>query len=76
MIPWYCFDPREFDCGILDYKKKWIGQPKIGTIRASFILESVKELKDNLRKINSDLLITMGKPEEIIQSINLITLML
>lgn len=55
----YCFNPD-------DYKTLPIGFPKTGCLRAKFILESVSILKFNLQKLGSDLLVYIGKPEEVI----------
>lgn len=55
----YCFDPRHY------ITTPW-GNPKTGNFRAQFLLESILDLKQNLRNIGSDLLIKFGKPEEIL----------
>ncbi len=62
LIPLYCFDPRQFEMTEL-------GFPKTGSFRAKFLIESVADLKHNLQKIGSNLLIRIGKPEEIIPEI-------
>lgn len=59
IIPVYCFDPRQF-------QETKLGFPKTGKYRAKFLIESVENLKQNLRAIGSDLLIRFGKPEDII----------
>lgn len=41
------------------------GNPKTGAYRTQFLLESVLDLKRQLRSVGSDLLIAMGKPEEV-----------
>eukprot|EP01025_Chloroclados_australasicus_P029737 TRINITY_DN2970_c0_g1_i1.p1 TRINITY_DN2970_c0_g1~~TRINITY_DN2970_c0_g1_i1.p1 ORF type:complete len:601 (-),score=68.60 TRINITY_DN2970_c0_g1_i1:171-1973(-) len=66
VLPLYCFDPRYFDNNIIDRKTGKKGEPKTGPYRAQFLLESVLDLKQNLRKVGSDLLIQIGKPELII----------
>lgn len=58
VIPVYVFDVRVFR-GSTAY-----GYPKTGVHRAKFILESVKDLQRSLRKLGSDLIIRMGRPEE------------
>ncbi len=58
VVPVYVFDERIFK-GITKY-----GFPKTGKFRAKFILESILDLKQNLQKIGSDLVIRIGKPEE------------
>ncbi len=59
VLPVYIFDPRQWR-GTLPHS----GLPKMGSHRARFILESVANLKKNLRKRGADLLIRIGKPEE------------
>merc|ERR1711998_693963 len=44
--------------------------PKTGFFRARFLLQSAIELKQQLRRIGSDLWITVGQPEEVIPSLN------
>lgn len=62
VIPIYCFDPRQFANTDLDF-------PKTGSFRAKFLIESVADLKQSLQKLGSNLLIRLGKPEEIIPEI-------
>ncbi|KAL0033876.1 hypothetical protein WJX77_008773 [Trebouxia sp. C0004] len=57
VVPLYCFDPRHF--GTTPH-----GSKKTGDYRAKFLLESVQDLKQNLKSIGSDLLIHMGRPED------------
>jgi deoxyribodipyrimidine photo-lyase len=57
VLPFFCFDPRQF-CAT-----SW-GSPKTGAFRAQFLLESVLDLKAQLRAVGSDLLICVGRPEE------------
>jgi deoxyribodipyrimidine photo-lyase len=59
VIPLYCFDPRQFG------PMRW-GFPKTGAIRAQFLLESVADLRQQLRALGSDLLIRQGEPETVI----------
>jgi len=59
VIPLYCFDPRYFT-------KNKFNHLNTGNKRAQFIIESVQNLKDNLRRIGGDLLVFEGLPEEII----------
>ena len=76
----YCFDPRHFQKS--QYApKRWgvVRNPKVhfksanqsgprkcGVIRAKFLLESVIDLKQRLEAIGSDLLVFVGRPEEIL----------
>jgi len=59
VLPVYVFDPRHF---ILT---PW-GNPKTGNFRAQFLLDSVLDLKANLRGVGSDLIIKFGKPENVL----------
>ena len=59
IIPVYVFDERNFE-------NRWLGFKKTGVIRAKFLLESVQNLRENLRKIGSELVVRVGKPEEIL----------
>lgn len=58
-VPLYCVDPRHFG-------KTEMGFPKTGSFRAQFLLESLQTLRDRLREKGSDLVIRLGKPEEVI----------
>lgn len=58
VIPVYVFDERIF-LGKTSY-----GFPKTGKYRAKFILESVHDLRESLRKLGSSLIVRVGKPEE------------
>ncbi len=59
VLPVYCFDPFYF-------KKNTSGSPKTGSLRARFLLESVADLRSNLRSLNSELIIRIGSPAEIL----------
>lgn len=56
IIPVYCFDDDHF-------KLTEFGFHKTGNFRAQFLLESLKDLDENLRKLGSGLIIVRGKPE-------------
>jgi len=58
VIPVYVFDTRVFTATTPN------GFPKTGKYRAQFIIESVQNLKANLKKLGSDLIVRIGKPEE------------
>ena len=62
VFPVYCFDPRHFG-------KTEFGFPKTGIFRAKFLLESVADLRKNLRSLGSDLIIRVGNPEEILTNL-------
>lgn len=57
VIPVFIFDPRVF------LGKTRFGFPKTGKFRTKFILESVEDLRSNLRKLGSDLVVMQGYPE-------------
>lgn len=56
VIPVYCFDEKQF-------VTTSSGLKKTGDFRVRFLRESVQNLKENLQKIGSDLLIIHGRPE-------------
>jgi deoxyribodipyrimidine photo-lyase len=56
IIPVYCFDDAHFECTKYGFKKT-------GSFRAQFLLESLRDLDENLRNLGSGLLILKGKPE-------------
>src|SRR5690348_14132102 len=59
VLPVYCFDPFYF-------KTTSLGLQKTGNIRAKFLLESVADLRANLRRIGGELIVQTGNPAEII----------
>lgn len=59
VLPVYCFDPR-------DYGKSSFGFDKTGPFRAAFLLECVANLRANLRERGSDLVVRIGRPEEVL----------
>lgn len=59
VIPLYCIDPRQ-------YGKTSLGFDKTGTFRAQFLLESLQVLRERLRSKGSELIVRIGKPEEVI----------
>lgn len=62
VIPVYCFDHSHFAKTAFETKKT-------GNFRAAFLLESLANLEENLRKLNSGLVILKGKPEDEIYKI-------
>ena len=60
IIPVYVFDERVFK------GKTSFGFPKTGRHRARFILESVENLRQNLRERGVELIVRVGKPENIL----------
>jgi deoxyribodipyrimidine photo-lyase len=59
VLPVYCFDPFYF-------RKNLSGNPKTGSLRARFLLESVADLRKNLQNIGGELIIRIGNPAEIL----------
>ncbi|RDK84666.1 DASH family cryptochrome [Marinirhabdus gelatinilytica] len=53
----YCFDPRH-------YGETLYGFPKTGAFRAKFLLETILDLQETLKKVNIPLYISTKKPEE------------
>ncbi|RUS80278.1 hypothetical protein EGW08_011962 [Elysia chlorotica] len=63
LIPLYCFDPRH-------YKGTYhFGFPKTGKYRASFIIDSVVDLRSAIQSLGSKLIVRHGKPENVIQEL-------
>ena len=63
VIPVYIFDERVFKT------KMPFGFPKTGKYRAKFIIESIENLRENLRKCGSELYVFVGKTEDIISDL-------
>lgn len=59
IVPVYCFDPREFEMTSFQTRKT-------GLIRTCFLLECVADLQASLKKLGGDLIIRLGKPEDIL----------
>jgi deoxyribodipyrimidine photo-lyase len=59
VLPVYIFDPFYF-------KTTASGLAKTGNIRARFLLESVADLRQNLKALGGDLIIRTGSPAELI----------
>lgn len=60
ILPVYVFDERVF------YGRTSYGFEKTGKFRKKFIRESVIDLRNNLKSRGADLIVRIGKPEEII----------
>ena len=56
IVPVYCFDDAHFETTEYGFKKT-------GNYRAKFLLESLQDLDNSLRKMGSGLVILKGKPE-------------
>jgi len=63
IIPVYVIDPRIFNA------QTSFGFEKTGIHRAKFILESLRDLRQSLRNLSSDLYVRIGKPEEVISDL-------
>ncbi len=59
IIPIYCFDTRQFAMTDLGFRKT-------NAFRAKFLIEAVADLRQNLQKIGSNLIIKIGEPENIV----------
>jgi deoxyribodipyrimidine photo-lyase len=59
IIAVYCFDPRSFEIGDFGFKKT-------EKFRAKFLIETVEDLKKNLKSLNIELLVHHKIPELII----------
>lgn len=59
LLPVYCFDPR-------DYGMSGMGVDRTGPARASFILDCVAKLKQELRERGSDLVVRLGMAEDVL----------
>lgn len=59
IIPVFCFDPRHFE-------QVELGVKKMGEFKTKFLIESVDNLRENLKSLEANLIIRVGKPEEII----------
>ena len=62
VVPVYIFDPRIF-------REDDLGFLKTGNLQHQFLIESVENLKENLQKIGSDLIIKTGFPEDILPAL-------
>jgi deoxyribodipyrimidine photo-lyase len=59
ILPVYCFDPYYF-------KTTDVGTIKTGAHRARFLVESVENLRYNLRQLGAELIVRTGNPAEVI----------
>mmetsp|Transcript_7658 Transcript_7658/g.11250 ORF Transcript_7658/g.11250 Transcript_7658/m.11250 type:complete len:605 (+) Transcript_7658:108-1922(+) len=65
LLPIYCFDPRFIGSNA----KSEFGSLKCSARRAQFMRESVEDLRQNLKKRGSNLLVAQGKAEDVIGSL-------
>ena len=59
VIAIYCFDPRHFEVGSFEFKKT-------EKFRAKFLIETVEDLKHNLKSLNIEFFVYHEKPENVI----------
>lgn len=59
VVPVYCIDPRDF--AHTDY-----GFPRTSNLRTRFLLQSLEDLRENLRKRGGELVIEIGRPESVL----------
>lgn len=59
ILPVYCFDPYYF-------KRNPSGNTKTGSLRARFLIESVADLRNSLKRLGGELIVRTGNPAEII----------
>jgi len=59
IVPVYIYNPSS-------YKNIALGFPKADQVRVAFLNKSVLDLRDNLKKIGGNLMIVVGKPEELL----------
>lgn len=59
ILPVYIFDTRLFE-------ENELGLVKTGKFKTQFLIEAVADLRDNLQKAGSNLLVMTGKPEELL----------
>lgn len=62
VIGLYCFDPRHFKIGPFGFKKT-------EKFRAQFLIETIVQLKKNLKALHIELLVYHKKPEDILPEI-------
>ncbi|CAI5789150.1 cryptochrome DASH-like isoform X1 [Podarcis lilfordi] len=60
VIPLYCFDARHYA------ETHYYQFPKTGPYRLKFLLESVEDLRETLKKKGSNLVVRKGKPEDVV----------
>lgn len=65
ILPLFCFDPRIFGPA----SQSEFGSLKCGPRRAQFVLESVADLRTNLERRGSGLVVAHGRPEDVIQAL-------
>lgn len=62
VLPVFVLDPEQFG------QTPW-GAEKTGARRAKFLIESIADLRQNLRNLGSDLLVAVGSPDAVLGSL-------
>ncbi|MEM1115637.1 MAG: DASH family cryptochrome [Bacteroidota bacterium] len=62
LLPVYCLDPR-------DYAETEYGVRKTEGYRAEFLLESLRDLRQSMRRLGGDLVVRHGRPEAVIPAL-------
>lgn len=62
IIACYCFDPRHYETSQFGFKKT-------DKFRTQFLIETIQDLKANLKSLNIELFIFIEKPEIVIQQL-------
>jgi len=62
LVPVFCFDPRDFG-------KSASGFDKTGPYRAKFLIECVADLRAKVKELGSELVVRIGKPEEVLRNL-------
>lgn len=65
ILPIFCFDPRIYGNGATSS----FGSLKCGPRRAKFALECVADLRSNLEKSGSGLVVALGRPEDVLRNL-------
>lgn len=65
VLPIFCFDPRIFG----NEARSSLGSLKCAPRRAKFVLESVADLRSQLEKKGSGLVVAHGEPEDVFESL-------
>ena len=66
LLPIFIFDPRVYGSNV---KTKLSSSRKCGPRRARFVLEAVADLRHNLERCGSGLIVKVGEPEKIFEEI-------
>jgi len=56
----FCLDPRSLERG------RHVDAPRTGARRLRFVLESLADLRSSLRRIGGDLVVRIGRPEDVV----------